>query len=250
MNLAKLKLFVSSIIIVLSKLGEKWFLTKEAKGEGHKPNWLTIALAIVIVVVGVGVWWAWLAPLPAPTPAPVPTPSPSPTTSPTPVPTPSPSPTPSPAPTPAPMPTPSPSPKPSPAPELPTGHRISVGGTIINKGEIAAYNITIDGVMDGISGYNIEVSLTDERIAQIMDVSLPDYGLTDVSMLPSYKVIIQAVDLNHIVSPGTEKTLLAILRVQGIGVGASTIDIIVNAIDDDNGDPIEHYVASGTIEVR
>ncbi len=225
MNLAKLKLFVNSIIIVLSKLGEKWFLTKEAKGEGHKPNWLTIALAIVIVVAGVGVWWAWLAPSPAPTPAPVPAPSPAP------------------SPAPGPAPTPSPSFKPQ------TGSTISLGELETAVGEIGSVEITITGLTNGLSGYDLIISLSDKAVAKIVDVELPDFALLDVNKLSSSEVAIRAVDLKDIVPSGKAQTLLATLRIEGIELGMCTIDLIVNAMDDDDGNPMEPRILPGYIEV-
>ena len=135
-------------------------------------------------------------------------------------------------------------------PAPPTGPSVSVGEARTTVGEVVTVEITIDGAAGGISGYDLTVSLTDEGVAQIVDVVLPDFGLTDIGKLPSNKVTIRAVDLKNIIPSGTEEYLLTILKLQGMGLGTSTITVTIHAMDDDAGNTIEPHVTSGTIEVR
>lgn len=140
--------------------------------------------------------------------------------------------------------------KPPLEPISPAGPTISIGDATTTIEGVVTIDISIDGVTEGISGYDLTVLLTGDSVAQIVDVVLPDFGLTDISELPSNTVTIMAVDLKDIVPSGTKKALLATVKLQGIGLGTSTIDVIVNAMDDDDGNPIEPYVSTGTIEVR
>lgn len=127
---------------------------------------------------------------------------------------------------------------------------ISIGEVKIEVGDEVAADISTRGAIGGLSGYDLNVSITDEAVAEIVDVVFPNFGLTSISELPSSTVRIMAVDLNDIVPPRTEEALLATLKLRGIVAGTSKIHIIVHAMDDDKGAPVEPHFSLDSIVVQ
>ena len=133
-----------------------------------------------------------------------------------------------PEPTPAPTPVPTPTPTPSPSFKIQTSSTVSIGEIETAVGEVGSVGITITGLTNGLSGYDLVISISDKVIAEVVDVELPEFGLADAKKLSSSEVAIRAVDLKDIIPSGKEHALLATLKIQGIGLGTSNINIVVN----------------------
>jgi len=111
-------------------------------------------------------------------------------------------------------------------------------------------NLTLDSAPNGLSGYNISLSLSNATIAEIMSVSFPDWAtLYDNSSLPADSVWIKAADLNDKVTSGDRNITLVTLTIRGDKGGTSDITITVTKMDDDNGYPINPNTVPGAIEV-
>jgi len=151
--------------------------------------------------------------------------------------------------TPAPSPSPTPSTSPTPSFKTQTGSTINLEELETNVGEIGSVEINITGLTNGISGYDLTVSLENNAIAEIVDVELPDFGLPDVKKISSSEVTIRAVDLKDIIPSGKAQALLATLRIQGIRLGTTNINVVINAMDDDDGNPMESHVNTSVIKV-
>jgi len=126
---------------------------------------------------------------------------------------------------------------------------MSIGECTAKVGETVSVEITLYDVATGLSGYDIEVSLENEKIARIVNVILPAFGLKDIGDLPSSSVRIKAVDLNETVSSGVKEASLATLEFEGLYPGTTDIIVFVRAMDDDDGNPIEPDISQGHIEV-
>ena len=118
----------------------------------------------------------------------------------------------------------------------------------INK-EVAV-NLTLDKVLNGLSGYNITVSINDSSIAEISSVEFPQWAtIHSNTALPSDTVQIKAVDTNEKVQGKAENVILATLKIKGKAVGNTTLKITAYRIDDDSGEQYVVKVVNCSIRV-
>jgi PKD repeat protein len=111
-------------------------------------------------------------------------------------------------------------------------------------------NLTLDSVPDGLSGYNLTVSLSNQSIAEILSVRFPAWAtLHDNFTLPADSVWLKAADLMGSVGSGDTNISLGTLTIRGNAEGVCDIMVTVTDMDDDDGDPINPGTVSGTINV-
>ena len=122
-------------------------------------------------------------------------------------------------------------------------------GQVYAIGETATINITLSEVPNGLSGYNLSISLSNASVAEIISVSFPNWAtLYSNSSLPADSVWIKAVDLNDKIKRGEKNITLAILTVRGDDYGDTEIITIVTKMDDDDGNPIDPSVKHGNFD--
>lgn len=126
---------------------------------------------------------------------------------------------------------------------------VSIGEARIEVDEIGTVEVAIREATAGLSGYDITVSLSDDEVAEIVGIVMPDFGLTDETISSPSSARIRAVDLNEIVPLGTSEAQLAVLEVKGLKPGISEVTASIYAMDDDNGDPIEPRILWGSVRV-
>jgi|GEM_PF-1180081 len=126
-------------------------------------------------------------------------------------------------------------------------------GNINAIGATTEIDIMLDTAPDGLSGYNMTISLSDPGIAEILSVEFPTWapeGLYANSTLPADTVWLKAADLLQQVDPGATNVLLATLTIRGDAEGSCTIDAVVTKMDPDGaGDPINPSVDPGSLTV-
>ncbi|MCD4844611.1 MAG: right-handed parallel beta-helix repeat-containing protein [Methanosarcinales archaeon] len=111
-------------------------------------------------------------------------------------------------------------------------------------------NLTLDSAPNGLSGYNITISLPNPSVAEIISVEFPDWvALNSTSSLPGDSVWLTATDLNSQIENGAVDVPLATLTVRGDQTGNSNILITVASMDDDNGDMINTETVPSQLEV-
>jgi len=135
---------------------------------------------------------------------------------------------------------------------VPPGATISfnLSKSIIGVGSIAEINLIFDNAQNGLSGYNITVSLSNATVAEISSVSFPDWAtIHSNSTLPADSLWIKAADLNDEIKSGAKNITLATITLRGDKQGESDILITVTKMDDDNGNPINPNTVSGHVEV-
>ena len=126
---------------------------------------------------------------------------------------------------------------------------ISAENIEVCEGETAMLNINASEFPNGLSGYNITLSISND-VADIKSIEFPDWAvLYDKSSLPSNVAWIKAVDLNKEVEAGGKNVILAMLEIEGKKKGSAFINIFITKMDDDNGYPIEASIKSVKIEV-
>ena len=176
-------------------------------------------------------------------PAPVPTPTPAPVPTPTPAPPPTPTPTQTPALSPGPTPTPSFS-----SEQFNTSISIETSKIVVN--EEVTIDIKIIKPLLGLGGFDIEISVDDDEVAQIVDVEFADFGAIELVEQTNKFIHARGVDTNEIISPGSEEALLATLILKGQNPGTSKISCVILAMIDDSYHSIEAEIRSGNIEVN
>ena len=121
---------------------------------------------------------------------------------------------------------------------------------IMGIGNEVTTNITLDDAPNGLSGYNITISLSNSSVANITSINFPSWAtLHSNSTLPSSSVWIKAVDLNKQVEPGDTNVILATISLKSKNIGNSFINISATKIDDDEGYSINVTIQNATLKV-
>ena len=124
------------------------------------------------------------------------------------------------------------------------------GGTIDDIGSTTTVDLTLDNAPDGLSGYNLTVSLSDPSIAEVLSVSFPTWAaMHSNSTLPADSVWMKAADLQDDVKSDDMNIQLGTLTIRGDANGMCDIVVTVTKMDDDNGDPINPATDAGHLKV-
>ena len=122
---------------------------------------------------------------------------------------------------------------------------------ITGVGNFTVSNVTADIFPNGLSGYNITVSINNSSIAEIESIKFPSWATLHInSSLPSSSVWIKAVDLYKKVEKNAANITLVTLNIKGKQEGEAFINISITKIDDDNGNTIPVITKNATIMVR
>jgi hypothetical protein len=127
---------------------------------------------------------------------------------------------------------------------------ISSSTVSIYKTGTVADAITLDYAPTGLSGYNVTLTVANSSVATITGVSFPSWAVVNTyTSLPSSSVTMLALDTGNVVTPGMTNIPLATVNIQGVENGTTTLNIVVNEFDDDNGAIISTSTSAGTITV-
>ena len=129
---------------------------------------------------------------------------------------------------------------------------VKVGDCEVTVGKTATVNIVLDEAPQGLSGYNLTVSLSNAAIAEIIAVSFPAWAtLHDNSTLPADSLWITALDLSEQIQNGTTNITLATLTIRGDNAGQGTITAAlgVDGMDNDMGNPMSPVFSPGNLTV-
>ena len=131
-----------------------------------------------------------------------------------------------------------------------SGPSIVVPDASLGVGEIVAIPLTFFDMSNGLSGFDMLITLEDGAVAEIVDVTFPAYGLTDVRYLAPNQLHIRAVDLGDIAT--TEQNLADLTTIELLGKqpGTTQITVTLNALDDDDGQAIDPMVYNGLVRVE
>ena len=107
----------------------------------------------------------------------------------------------------------------------------------------AGQTVTVDLICDefpqGLSGYNISVTVQDPSAGLISAVIFPDWAVPrSSSAVPAASVWAKAVDMNNYVKPGDRDVVLAHIMVKSNTPGTTGFTIKPVAIDDEKGNAI------------
>ena len=133
---------------------------------------------------------------------------------------------------------------------LPSVVTISVQSGEVGVGGSVSVPIVIDGVPDGVSGFVLTATLSNPGVAEITEAVLPsEFNLESVNQPSPGQITVAAVDGGNGIVPGDTNVVLLTLVVKGLSVGGTTIEVVVERLDDDSGFDIERKVEQGTLTV-
>jgi len=133
---------------------------------------------------------------------------------------------------------------------VPSTLAVSLTKTQAEAGQTVSLPITLYHAKDGLSGFDLTISMENGQVAEFAAVELPDFGISQVlGEFPCSKVSITAVDLKNIVSPNSEQAILAQLKIKAISPGETKINISLQGMYDENGKPINPQVICGQVKV-
>ncbi|MDA0768642.1 MAG: hypothetical protein O2821_00285 [Chloroflexi bacterium] len=111
--------------------------------------------------------------------------------------------------------------------------------------------ITLDSAPNGISGYEMTITLSDPAIATIDSVVVPpDFGLTYVEQVSTSQVKVMGADLSQALQGNLSGVNLVTLNLTTTKQGLSAIIISLTRLDDDSGIPILPQVVDGSLTVK
>ena len=120
----------------------------------------------------------------------------------------------------------------------------------MNIGSSQNVQIVMDEVPDGLSGFNITISILDPEIADITAVSFPSWGMMlRNSTIPSSSVWIKVSDLDNKTVSGDTNVLLGTITITGKKAGTTDLSIQPTLISADGGSSINPVVITGYISV-
>jgi PKD repeat protein len=125
-------------------------------------------------------------------------------------------------------------------------------GYLDHPGEETTLNLTLNTAPQGLSGYNVNLSMGNTTVAQITSVSFPLWAssMNTTSPLPATRnVMVKASDVNRLVETGAANITLATITVKGLSPGGTSLVLSNANVDDDNGYDIPHTLANGNLTV-
>ena len=119
-------------------------------------------------------------------------------------------------------------------------------------GEDITMNLMLDSVPNGLSGYNLNVSISNASVAQITSVTFPEWAsqMNNHDPLPgSHDFLIRASDVNDSVKVGSTGVTLASLTIRGLSPGDTNVILTQANIDDETGSNIPLIISNGNLTV-
>jgi PKD repeat protein len=117
-------------------------------------------------------------------------------------------------------------------------------------GQNTQYQLVMNSLPDGLSGYDLVITLADSNIGKIVNITYPAWaGLYNTGTLPANSVKISAVDVNKMIQSGSSNTVIALVTVRGDAPGSSPITISSVHMDADGGGLVNPAIINGQVNV-
>lgn len=124
-------------------------------------------------------------------------------------------------------------------------------GIALSQNSSRSVNLILDSASNGLSGYNITISLSNASVASFGSIDFPEWAaLHSNGYVLSSSVWIKAVDLNHQVDNCSTNVILANVTFQGDNPGYTKVTITIGQMDDDRGTVINPQTLESYIEVN
>jgi PKD repeat protein len=122
----------------------------------------------------------------------------------------------------------------------------------VAEGTTCDFQLSISSLPEGLSGYDLAVTLSNPSIAEITGVQYPGWaGMNNTTPLPQTDSLrLSGVDLGRNIQAGAEDVLLATITVRADSMGTSAIAISNVNMDADGGSIITPDISSGQVVVH
>jgi len=128
---------------------------------------------------------------------------------------------------------------------------ISPPAVTLMSGSSVTYNIRISGLEAGLSGYRMQVKVTNPNAGQITAVSFPDWATgPKATHLPSDNVTVSATDLAQKVEDGASGVTLVSVTVTATGAGTANIKIQNLSMQDDHSGAFSPDLATAKLTTQ
>ncbi len=118
------------------------------------------------------------------------------------------------------------------------GPNLVLESSLLEIEKTTTLDLTLVSSARGLAGFDIDIEIASPSLIQITGVTFPSFGLTDIEGLNTPTVSIAAVDLAEIATGALSNFRLATVTVLGLEAGEAVLTLTVNAIDDDQANPI------------
>ena len=126
---------------------------------------------------------------------------------------------------------------------------ISIGSITVNQGIEVRVVITLDSAPNGLSGYDITVLLENGEVGDIIGIEFPEWAKLSDKSIRGDSARLKVVDLEDRIKPGAASVSLSVIIIGNTRPGESLIELTVNRMDDDYGNPITPTIKPGKITV-
>jgi len=130
-----------------------------------------------------------------------------------------------------------------------TDRQLIVTDTTIDPGETATLQIELDEMSDGLAGYDLQLELADDGVANITDVDYP--STFALASDPEFGPNNQSVGLEAAIADvdTASNVTLATLEIEGVRNGSTAVQIVDANVDAESGDRVTPVRESGEIAV-
>lgn len=126
---------------------------------------------------------------------------------------------------------------------MPTNASVEVGGT-------TEYALILNTAPEGLAGYTLNVDSGVEGVAEIVNVSYPDWAMpTNTSALPDTTVEMKVGDMMDNITAGATNVSLANITVRGVMEGQTNLSVEVVRMTADGGGPIMPDMMTAALNV-
>ncbi|MDE4908096.1 hypothetical protein L0665_05675 [Methanogenium marinum] len=117
-----------------------------------------------------------------------------------------------------------------------TALNVSMNDVTVSAGEEGVLEVILDAAPAGLSAYNLTLSFVNDSVAEFTGVEFPEWIVSSGnSTFPAPLVNLTGVNESPSIEEIPGPVLLATVRVRGIAVGESPVEVFVHQMDDGNG---------------
>ncbi len=130
---------------------------------------------------------------------------------------------------------------------------VAVSDATIESGETAEVEIRLTEAPNGLSGYNLTLTVADGLTGEFTSASYPSvFEITDT---PRYtdlnsSVQLRAIDVQDPPGPNASDVLLATVTVEGENQGETSLTVEITRMDNDDGGKVDPSIEPGTLTVE
>lgn len=126
---------------------------------------------------------------------------------------------------------------------------VELDDTSVATGETTTVTVRLTNVDEGLSGFAANVSVRNDSVATVVDVSFPDgYGLTSADVGGSHAHV-EAVDVNKRYQPGDAPIPLVTVTIRGEAAGQTALVFTDTNVQNESGERYRPAVDAATVTV-